>query len=271
MELDSEISHKNQEIYIPEAMEVETGDTEIKNPKANAESSNEEAEVKNTEVENGPTSEFQGEERQPEAGDREDDGSDGRADNMQDQIQERENTIERSEDNDGVIIVEEESNQNNQGEVIELGDEEVEEETMDPSEISENIYTALQAIEDNGTFATSGTFTSAPNPVLSIDGIGIVGLPLSSRDAEAIVTAAAQAPFGHGEKTVVDTNVRDTWELQPNQVQFLNPAWKEWIEKEILVKAADDLGILDAAQTVKCELYKALLYKEGGHFLPHKE
>lgn len=150
-------------------------------------------------------------------------------------------------------------------------DEAEEEETMDPSEISDNLSAALQAIEDCGTFATSGNFSSAPSPVLSIDSIGIVGLPLSNRDAETIIVTATQAPFGHGERTVVNTDVRDTWELQPNQIQFLNPAWKSWIEKEVLAKAAGDLGIVNTAETVKCELYKVLLYKEGGHFLPHKE
>lgn len=150
-------------------------------------------------------------------------------------------------------------------------EEEEEEETMDPSEILDNLSAALQAIEDSGTFATSGHFSSAPNPVLSIDGIGIVGLPLSKRDAEIIIATATQAPFGHGERTVVNTDVRDTWELQPNQLQFLNPAWKDWIEKEVMAKAANDLGIANSAQTVKCELHKLLLYKEGGHFLPHKE
>lgn len=173
---------------------------------------------------------------------------------------------------DEIVAAEEEGGKVEQEKAVEAGggEEEVEE-TMDPSEILDNLSVALQAIKDSGTFATSGHFPSAPNPVLSIDGIGIVGLPLSSRDAEIIIAAATQAPFGHGERTVVNTDVRDTWELQPNQVRFLNPAWKDWIEKEVMAKAANDLGIANSAQTVKCELHKLLLHKEGGHFLPHKE
>lgn len=161
------------------------------------------------------------------------------------------------------------SNEGNQR-AVEVGTEE-EEETMDPSEISGNLSAALQAIKDNGTFATSGHFSSAPNPALSINGIGMIGLPLSDRDAEIIIAAGIQAPFGHGERTVVNKDVRDTWELQPDQLQFLNPAWKDWIERVVMVKVANDLGIADSAQTAKCELHKLLLYKEGGHFLPHKE
>lgn len=37
------------------------------------------------------------------------------------------------------------------------------------------------------------------------------------------------------------------------------------------MKAVNDLGVADQAQTVKFELYKLLLYKEGRHILPHKE
>lgn len=145
------------------------------------------------------------------------------------------------------------------------------EETMDPSETPDNLSAALRAIKGNGTFATSGHFSSTPNPALSINGIGVIGLPLCNRDAEIIIAVGTQAPFGNGERTVVDKDVRDTWELQPNQLQFLNPAWNDWIEKEVMVKAANDLRVADPAQTVKCELHKLLLYKEGGHFLPHKE
>lgn len=38
------------------------------------------------------------------------------------------------------------------------------------------------------------------------------------RDAEAIKSRANQAPFGMGERTVVDKSVRDTWELDASQV-----------------------------------------------------
>lgn len=55
------------------------------------------------------------------------------------------------------------------------------EETMDPSEVSDNLSAVLQAIKGNGTFATSGHFSSTPNPALSINGTGVIGPPLSIR------------------------------------------------------------------------------------------
>lgn len=232
-------------------------------------------EARNTKAEGGAVS-VALDKRQPEAKHGEVEGCERGADGKQYQRQEEGNILGAVTQADEAIAPEEENvNRVNQEEAIVKGEEEEEEEeeeeTMDPSEISRNLYTALQAIEDNGTFATSGNYPTAINPVLSVNSIGIVGLPLSNRDAQAIIAVAAQAPFGHGERTVVNTDVRDTWELQPNQVQFMNPAWKDWIEKEVLAKAANDLGIANPTQTVKCELYKVLLYKEGGHFLPHKE
>lgn len=62
-------------------------------------------------------------------------------------------------------------------------------------------------------FSFSESYADAPNPVLKLSDLGVVGLPLSLRDAEAIKSHAVQAPFGMGEETVVDKTVRDTWEM----------------------------------------------------------
>ena len=74
----------------------------------------------------------------------------------------------------------------------------------------------------NGNYYPS-TDPNAPNPALVIDGIGLVGLPLSERDAKVIISHASQAPFGKGNQTVIDTTVRGTWEIEPENVSFRNP------------------------------------------------
>jgi hypothetical protein len=53
----------------------------------------------------------------------------------------------------------------------------------------------------------------------------MIGFPLSDRDAKLIERVATQAPFGKGTKTVVDTTVRDTFEINPDKFSFKNPAW----------------------------------------------
>ena len=70
-----------------------------------------------------------------------------------------------------------------------------------------------------GSFAFSNTY-DAPNPALTLETVGIVGLPLGTQAADAIKAASRQAPFGMGERTVVDTSVRDTWEMDASMVSF---------------------------------------------------
>ena len=70
-----------------------------------------------------------------------------------------------------------------------------------------------------GSFAFSKTY-DAPNPALTLENVGIVGLPLSKQTAAAIGAASRQAPFGMGERTVIDTSVRDTCEMDASMVSF---------------------------------------------------
>lgn len=70
-----------------------------------------------------------------------------------------------------------------------------------------------------GSFYHSKSFTKAPNPSLKLDGIGVVGLPLSEDVAKCVISKCEQAPFGKGERTIVDKNVRDTWEMDVTKVR----------------------------------------------------
>lgn len=113
-----------------------------------------------------------------------------------------------------------------------------------------------------GKFALSETFTSTPLPSLHIEGIGLIGFPLSERDAKLIEAAATQAPFGKGTETVVDTTVRDTFEINPDKISFKNPAWSAFLET-VIKKVAIGLGLPPNQPPPRADLYKLLLYKTG--------
>ncbi|KAK0461593.1 hypothetical protein IW261DRAFT_1554330 [Armillaria novae-zelandiae] len=89
------------------------------------------------------------------------------------------------------------------------------------------------------------TFRQTPPPNLLVDGIGSISLPLSTRDAHLIISNASQAPYGHNQETIVNTNVRDTWEINASRITIRNPGCR-------LIAPI-------------CELYKLLLYQEGSH------
>ncbi|KAG8949005.1 hypothetical protein FRC00_008348, partial [Tulasnella sp. 408] len=121
-----------------------------------------------------------------------------------------------------------------------------------------------------GSFYFNKTYTDAPNPVLRLNTMGRIGLPLNQREAIHIAANSKQAPFGMGERTLVDTNVRDTWEMDATDVSFDNPAWKTFIDR-VVQEVCARLGVNIAASRPRCELYKLLLYEKGSHFLPHKD
>lgn len=137
-----------------------------------------------------------------------------------------------------------------------------------------------------GAFAFNRTYPEAPNPTLYLEGLGHVGLPLSTRDASAIKSKAKQAPFGMGERTVIDKSVRDTWEMDatqvPNphfgngnayrstrktrQVRFDNPAWDTFL-KGVVKEVCAALGVDFAESKPRCDLYKLLLYETGSQYV----
>ncbi|KAJ7622621.1 hypothetical protein DFH06DRAFT_1009458, partial [Mycena polygramma] len=147
-----------------------------------------------------------------------------------------------------------------------------EEEEVD-GDLREELDEALSAdFAFTGKYAHSSVLEGVPLPGLTVDGMGIVGLPLSPRDAGILRRHADQAPFGHGDKTVVDTSVRNIWEVAADSVKFKNPAWAKFIADTVVKKVVQALGVsYSPAVAPRCELHKLLLYETGSHFSPHQD
>ncbi|KAJ6515990.1 hypothetical protein C8R45DRAFT_226413 [Mycena sanguinolenta] len=128
-----------------------------------------------------------------------------------------------------------------------------------------------ESLDFQGSYFFHKSYSEFPNPLLRLGSLGHIGLPLSSREAKHVISCCVQAPFGQGERTLVDKTVRDTWEMDASQLHFDNPAWKTFmnqVRQEVCLK----LGLAVAqASTVRCEPYKLLLYETGSHFLPHQD
>ncbi|KAJ7727260.1 hypothetical protein B0H16DRAFT_259599 [Mycena metata] len=82
------------------------------------------------------------------------------------------------------------------------------------------------AFDGNFMFSARYSMRTAANPCLNIDSIGTVGLPLSERDARAIIAVceSGQGADGHATPGV--------WELSADKVRFNDPAWNAWIEEK---------------------------------------
>jgi hypothetical protein len=138
------------------------------------------------------------------------------------------------------------------------------------SGIKRHLHAIISAQHAFGSFALANTCPDAVNPHLFVKGLGNVGVPVSDRDARAIIERCHQSPYGKGGETLVDTSVRKTWELNADQFELRNPAWTAFL-KRLVKKVADGLGVIAGPDAIEPKPYKLLVYEEGAMFKPHTE
>ncbi|KAL1670117.1 hypothetical protein GGF50DRAFT_94716, partial [Schizophyllum commune] len=146
------------------------------------------------------------------------------------------------------------------------GDGSSEDEDEPPGDL-ENALDGELSETFTGSFAYERTYLDAPIPGLNIlaNDIGPIGLPLNEREANVVKSGCKQAPFGKGERTVVDKSVRDTWEMDASMVQFNNPAWNDYVKRVLKDVCDAPIGVDMKVSKPHCELYKLLLYETGSH------
>ncbi|KAH0368264.1 hypothetical protein KCU65_g4169, partial [Aureobasidium melanogenum] len=109
----------------------------------------------------------------------------------------------------------------------------------------EDLREYLDGINTTGRFATMKKLDHVIDPQVRLLGANNtpeheISIPLGSRDALKLIEAAHQAPFGRGEETIVDTSVRNTWEISPDRFS-LGEHWQEYVDS-IIKMACVDLG-----------------------------
>lgn len=121
----------------------------------------------------------------------------------------------------------------------------------------------LDEIKSPAPFTSFCELDAITDPQIYVGDHGPIGLPLSNHDAQVIIRASHQAPFGRGSETIVESSVRNTWELNSEQFELRNSEWKNFMG-HILAKISKELG-------VDAELYKMLLYDKGAMFKAHQD
>ena len=111
------------------------------------------------------------------------------------------------------------------------------------SSITSELATVLATVRRPGDFFASGTIEFLA-PQLEVEGVGPIALPFLSLQAKQLIEAAERAPFGRGEQTVVDTAVRRTWQIGPNQVRIQGRGWARTLAA-ILTRVCDGLGVTE--------------------------
>ncbi|RSL55040.1 hypothetical protein CEP53_007231 [Fusarium sp. AF-6] len=122
--------------------------------------------------------------------------------------------------------------------------------SVGPGDLKDELLQAIENIQVDGRFASSAAVNCLSAGVF-VHGVGDIAMPLTEFQAE----------------TIVDTSVRNTWELDPGQFELRDPTWTAQLQ--ILCKqVAKTLGING---TIKAELYKMLIYEKGAMFKAHTE
>src|SRR5699024_12381235 len=78
-------------------------------------------------------------------------------------------------------------------------------------------------------------------------GLGAVPLPIRAPQAKKLISVARPAHFGKGEETVLDTDVRDTWEVPAERVRLGGPSW-DAERAEALERMGETLGLPHGAR-----------------------
>ena len=104
---------------------------------------------------------------------------------------------------------------------------------------------------------------------INVADVGELTFPIRAAQAKKLIAVARPAAFGHGEETLHDSSVRDTWELTPEQVELGGDEWAGQLDR-VLKIFRDKLG-LPAAAHVRAELHSMLIYGKGQFFLPHQD
>ena len=132
----------------------------------------------------------------------------------------------------------------------------------------EELLDLLNETGQSNKFAaeTSRCFSNAFFAGVTIDGLGILSLPVTPYVAAAVKQVCEIAPHGKGLETVVNMNVRRAFQIDSAKVSLSND----------LRQAVDDMveecmDIMGVHGKVEAVLYKILYYEKSCHFDWHRD
>ncbi len=125
----------------------------------------------------------------------------------------------------------------------------------------------LESLDRPGDYFASGKVEGLM-PNMSVSGVGRIAFPILDQQVRALIDTAEKAPYGRGPDTILDTSVRDCWQVDAGSVQISGAGWDETF-RSIVENAAQGLGC--TADSLDAELYKLLIYEPGGFFSEHRD
>ena len=129
------------------------------------------------------------------------------------------------------------------------------------------IQKALESVDRPGDYCAHSRLVS-PMPRLRVEHVGTVAFPVLEPQVRALIGVAERAPYGKGPETVLDSSVRDCWQIDSSAFDLGGQGWADSF-KRILGEVADGLGC--PSERLEAKPYKLLVYEPGGFFTPHRD
>src|SRR5947208_1291150 len=94
----------------------------------------------------------------------------------------------------------------------------------------------LSKVRRPGDFFVRGA-REMPLTKVEIEGIGVLSLPVPKEQIHKLIQQAIRAPYGRGEETILDTSVRNVWQIAPEKVRITSKSWAENFDRIVLAVA----------------------------------
>ncbi|KAI0797102.1 hypothetical protein C8Q75DRAFT_226404 [Abortiporus biennis] len=112
----------------------------------------------------------------------------------------------------------------------------------------------------SGSFAFSRVCPEAPNPILQVKDLGVIGLPLNPREAEVFKEKAQKIkevkPTGY-----ILPIITTSWEIDSSKITIGSKNWPIFMEN-VAKEVCQALGIDYDSSRPRCELFKLILFDE---------
>ena len=132
--------------------------------------------------------------------------------------------------------------------------------------IGNALLDSLRSVERPGDFCVGG-IRAVFMPTIDVDGVGRIAFPIIPDQAKRLIAIAEAAPYGRGEETVVDREVRRVWQIDSAKVRIGGRHW----EKTLAGLVADIALGLGVSEPVAADFYKLLVYDAGSFFVGHRD
>ncbi|MEC3957611.1 2OG-Fe(II) oxygenase [Nocardia sp. CDC153] len=105
--------------------------------------------------------------------------------------------------------------------------------------------------------------------MIEVDGVGAIRFPVTPEQARGLCEVARPARYGLREQTLLDANVRDTWEIPRDRVTVDERRWHETL-RPMLDTLGAELGLASGCE-LSAELHSMLVYEPGQFFQRHQD